>query len=66
MWSVEGGAWDIVYVKKKNTLAWVVCKLFAHRGRDAGVQQEGAVCAAERVNDAAMVLHSVYKARMFM
>ena len=23
-------------------------KLFAHRGRDAGVQQEGAVCAAER------------------
>ena len=48
MWSVEGGAWDIVYVKKTKHACMGRVQAFRTRGRDAGVQQEGAVCAAER------------------
>ena len=67
MWSVEGGAWDIVYVKKKKTRLHGSCASFSHTVVETQVSSKKGLCVQQReVNDAAMVLHSVYKARMFM
>ena len=46
--------------KTENTLAWFVCKLFARRGRDEGVQQKELCVQLGEVNDVAMLLVSPY------
>ena len=55
---MQCGGWSIVCVKTKteNTLAWFVCKLFARRGRDEGVQQKEMCVQQREVNDVAMLL----------
>ena len=47
-----------MYVKTKteNTLARFVCKLFARRGRDEGVQQKELCVQQREFNDVAMLL----------
>ena len=52
---MQCGGWNIVYVKTKteNTVAWFVCKIFARRGRDEGVQQKELCVQQREVNDVA-------------
>ena len=45
-----------VKTKTKNTLARFVCKLFARRGRDEGVQQKELCVQQREFNDVAMLL----------
>ena len=58
---MQCGGWSIVYVKTKtgNTLAWFVCKLFARRGRDEGVQQKELCVQQREVNDVPVLLNDV-------
>ena len=53
--------------KKKKTCLHGSCASFSHTVVETQVSSKKGLCVQQReVNDAAMVLHSVYKARMFM
>ena len=53
--------------KKNKTRLHGSCANFSHTVVETQVSSKKGLCVQQReVNDAAMVLHSVYKARMFM
>ena len=63
----EGWSMGHRLCKKKKTRLHGSCASFSHTVVETQVSSKKGLCVQQReVNDAAMVLHSVYKARMFM